>query len=294
MTTRSVFRLHIRSTIPHVVQEEAEAFCLESDWAGMGWGIWDETPTGLSWPQYADRKTADDGGVNPSVRMFHDRVDIGALIWTRSKDGVYWLGEVTGEWEYHGDGTAKALDQFNRRRCTWVRVGEEDAVPGKIVANFRASKTLNPIADEAAVRFSHTLFGDPTGAAEERSAPTVQEVVCTLLGAEDLEDLVAAYLQDRYDLVLVARGSSTPGYEYVLRSKSSGRKVVCSVKSGNSSVEMNRLPLSADVDVYAYGKSGSGATRDDITWIDPTDLVTFVEERPEVLPDQVHYWLGTQ
>lgn len=291
MTTRSVFRLHIRSTIDHVVQEEAESFCLDNGWAGMGWGIWDETPSGLSWPQYTNRKTADDGAVNSSVRTFHD-LAAGALVWTRGKDGVYWLGEIRGDWEYHGDDSAKRLDLFNRRRCTWVKAGPEDVVPGKIVSNFRAPKTLNRVADGPAARYTRKLFGELTGTAEADDSPTAHEVVRTLLGAEDLEDLVAAYLQDRHDLVLVARGRSTPGYEYVLRGRRSGRKAVCSVKSGGSAVELDRLPASDEIDAFAYGESWCGAARDDIEWIEETDLVTFIHERREVLPDQVRYWLG--
>ncbi len=124
--------------------------------------------------------------------------------------------------------------------------------------------------------------------------PAPQEVIESLLGALDLEDLVAVYLQDQHELVLINRGRSTVGYEYVLRHRRTGARVVATVKSAGAAVDLDALPSDRAVSVWAYAVSGraQGRPRDDIRWIGTDELIEFVCRRPEVLPDQVIRWLS--
>lgn len=291
-----VVRLHLRSTIVDPVDHLAiEDYCLpneEDGWAGVGWGCWDDTPSGISWNQYVERKERAGEAIDASVELLHD-LPIGGLIWTRGRDSSYWLGEVIGRWEYRGDEHARALDMFNLRRCRWRRVGTEDSVPGKVVNNFRASKTVNPVTDLGAVRYTRRLHAQLTGGAQELEPVSPHEVIESLLGATDLEDLVAVYLQDRHDLVLVSRGRSTPGYEYVLCRRDTGRRAVASVKSGGDPVDLDRLPEDPDVDLYAYAvcERCIGTPRE-ICEISTDQLAGFILERRAILPDQVARWLA--
>jgi hypothetical protein len=289
-----VVRLHLRSTLKHVNHEKQEQFCIaEPGYAGVGWGCWDgDAPSGISWDDYCRRKIADDGEVNDSVRRLYELPE-GALIWTRKKVGSsYWLGEVIGPWEYRGDQTARDHDLFNLRPVRWRQVGTEDAVPGKVVNNFRGTKTLNPVRDYGACQYTYRLYRQLFEGAQETDSPPVREVLTSLLGSEDLEDLVAVYLQDRYDLVLVDRGRSTPGYEYVLRRRDGGRKAVASVKAGGTHVDLALLPDDPDVDCFWFSVSGHAdgngpqATQNKID-----ELIEFCSSRAEILPDRVRRWL---
>jgi hypothetical protein len=265
-----VARLHLRSPFEHVDNVAQEEYCLTEGWTGMGWGCWDQSsaPSGIDWGDYERHKIAAGEPVNASVRRLHD-LPAGSLVWTRRFDGSYWLGELVGDWEYRDTPESRALDLFNLRRCRWWAVGTEDGVPGKVVNNFRAPITLNPVKDPGAVRYTRMLLAQLKGSKSREQSPEPLEVIQSLLGAEALEDLVAVYLQDRYDLLLVARGKTTPGYEYVLRARDTGRKAVCSVKSGSSAVDLDRLPEDPAV-----------------------DLVDFLRERPEMLPDRIGRWLS--
>jgi hypothetical protein len=256
--------------------------------------LWeDDSYTGITFERYADLRAGAGEGVNASVQRLHD-LPIGALIWSRRRDSSYWLGELTGSWRYRDGPDAQALDMFNVRPCRWWRVGTQDLVPGKVVNNFSARMTLNPVTDPGAVRYTRRLRAQYAGLGHEFTPPTPSEVITSLLGPTDLEDLVAVYLQDQQNLVLVNRGRSTVGYEYVLRDRATGRKAVATVKSGGSAADLDALPIDPDIDVWAYTaieRNWTGRERSDVRWITTERLATFIAHRPKVLPEQVDRWL---
>lgn len=295
MGARSVIRLHLRSTIEGVDHVAIEDWCLRGGgdgWVGVGWGLWDSSRDGIAWPEYMRFQERAGHAVNDSVIRLHD-LPTESLVWTRRRDSSYWLGEITGPWEYRDGDEAQALDLFNIRPCRWWRVGTQDSVPGVIVGNFNQRKTLNPVANRAAARYSRRLHLQLAGSSSQIDSVNTREVVESLLGWRDLEDLIAVYLQDVHELVLVNRGSSTVGYEYVLRHRKSGRRAVATVKSGGAKVDLDALPIDPQVDVWAYSVNGDcyGSPRKDIRWISTNDLVEFIANRPQVLPDQVERWL---
>jgi hypothetical protein len=293
-----VARLHLRSTVQGVDHVAIEDWCIGDGgdgWAGVGWGLWkDESYTSITWEQYVEMRDEHGDGVDESVRRLHD-LPTGTLVWSRRRDSSYWLGEITGPWCYRDGDEAHALDMFNLRPCRWWHVGTQDLVPGKVVNNFSARKTLNPVADRGAVRYTRRLHAQYAGHAFDLTPTTPTEVITSLLGPTDLEDLVAAYLQDQHELVLVNRGSSTVGYEYVLRDRATGRRAVATVKSGGTPVNLSALPTDPAVDVWAYtviDRNWTGQNRDDIRWITTEELAAFVSGRAQVLPEQVIRWLG--
>lgn len=192
-------RLHLRSTgkVDHV---EVESWCLregEEGWVGVGWGLWAHACDGISWEEYVQeyvRRHEESGeGVDDSVRRLFVH-PLGTLVWTRRRDSSYLLGEVTGTWEYLDNDESWRLDMFNVRRARWWRVGTQDSVPGIVVGNFNRPKTINPVANAAAVRYTRRLYAQLAGLAAVADPPAPQEVIELLLGALDLEDLVAVYL----------------------------------------------------------------------------------------------------
>lgn len=210
MAERRVVRLHLRSTVEGVDHVAIEDWCLRTDskcWVGVRWGLWDDESDGISWEEYEHRS----GSVNDSVQRLHD-LPKGSLVWSRRRDSSYWLGEITGKWRYRDGPEAQRLDMFNVRRCRWWHVGTQDSVPGIVVSNFNRQKALNPVADRGAVLYTRRLHAQLSGAAREMAPAEPHDVIESLLGATDLEDLVAVYLQDQQGLVLINRAPSTVGY----------------------------------------------------------------------------------
>lgn len=293
-----VARLHLRSTVDGVDHVAIEDWCIGDGgdgWAGVGWGLWeDDSYTGISFAQYTEIRAGRGETLSDSVQRLH-QLPIGALMWLRRRDSSYWLGELMGPWRYRDGAEAQALDMFNLRPCRWWRVGTQDVVPGKVVNNFSARVTLNPVKDPGAVRYTRRLHAQYAGLAHDLRPTTPVEVITSLLGPTDLEDLVAVYLQDQHHLVLINRGRATVGYEYVLRDRDTGRRAVATVKSGGYAADLDALPTDPDVDVWAYTvveRNWTGHDRDDIRWITTDELAAFITSRPQVLPEQVIRWLG--
>jgi len=284
-----ILRLHIRSTIrDDADHDRATNWCLENGYAGLGWKIPNqEGLSGISWPEYEEH-----GRANSNVRRFHEAA-IGTLVWTRQRNGDYWLGVIEGEWEYRDDPVACELDLCNVRPARWEHVGTEGEVPGRVVNAFRSRWTLQKIHDHAAGAYTHRLYEELFEGRTDFQPEEAETVIKSLLGPEDLEDLVAVYLQDRFDYLVVSRLRSTPGYEYELRDRDGGATAVASVKSGGTHVNLDLLP-SGTVDVayaYAVSEGYDGARRDNITCIETQQLADFMRARREILPKRVAAWL---
>ncbi len=282
---REVQRLHIRSTIEGVSHTAATAWCLEHGKAGMGWGFWD-SPGKRTWDEYVETSDA----VNSNVRRFKE-MPVGSLIWTRELNGEYWIGEVTGDWEYEDNAVARQMDLFCLRETDWQKVGTEDRVPGRVVNAFRSSRTLQRIGDAGAAAYTNRLFLRSTDSEVALEPIEPSMVLESLIGAEDLEDLIAVYLQVTFDLVLISRFRSTPSYEYVLRG-STGETVVASVKSGQTPVDLSLLPADSADRAFVFATSGvyegsSTIATDEIT---KSDLLEFMASGSPYLPERIRLW----
>lgn len=290
MAQTDVLRLHIRSTITDdQAHDRATAWCLEHGYSGLGWQIRDHHGlTGISWEEYEEH-----GRANSSVRRFRDAA-LGTLLWTRKRNGEYWLGVIEGEWEYRDDQQARDLDLFNVRPTRWKLVGTEGKVPGRVVNAFRPSLTLQKIGDGAARDYTRRLYAELFEGRTDLEPADPEIVIKSLLGPEDLEDLVAVYLQDRFDYLVVSRLRSTPGYEYELRARDGGATAVASVKSGNTPVDLNLLPSDTVDAAYAYAvcEQYDGERHDNVTEISTEELADFIRVRREVLPKRVTAWLS--
>jgi hypothetical protein len=127
-------------------------------------------------------------------------------------------------------------------------------------------------------------------------APTLDDVLSALLGAQDLEDLVAVYLQRVYGYLALpaSRRPDTPAYEYVLRHPDSGDEAVVQVKTGTSPVPRDRgsLPTRHVGRVFVFSPSGSysGRRAANVVELQFDDLVRFMREQPTCLPPLVEHW----
>jgi hypothetical protein len=84
----------------------------------------------------------------------------GTLVWTRSTDGMYWLGRIAGP--LRRDDSAAARDVGLRwvRPAQWLeRPFGEDDVPAAVAATFaRGGRNLQRTHDDAAERATTSLW----------------------------------------------------------------------------------------------------------------------------------------
>lgn len=154
-----LFRIHIRPGGGSAEMKTTFQYCLDEKLLGVGWRI--EGPNTKDWDQYYREASKTHPDLNV-CSYIHKWVSAGDLVWTRSPAPCqYYLACVKSGWEYWSSHEARDqdIDIANIFHCQILPV-EVDAVPGKVVNSFRASRTIQEIADEAAFEYSKKLWND--------------------------------------------------------------------------------------------------------------------------------------
>jgi hypothetical protein len=256
----------------------------------MGWGVGGQD---VDWPTYSHLAREKYGAVNSSVRRLHDLPD-GALVWLRDTRGAYYLAQVTGPWMYASGTDAERHDIHNVRPASIVACGVESLVPGKVLNSFIPNRTLQAIRDDPARRGSAAQYSQLTGQ-PSLWKPTYEELLTSFLSASDLEDLVAAYLQQHegYMVLPATRRRDTPAYEYVLVHPD-GHQAVVQVKGGWSVVprDAGSLPTELVEHVYVFSPTESYGPdpAPNVETIQSRDLLAFMHSPQSCLPPMVKYW----
>jgi hypothetical protein len=153
----NLFRIHIKPGGGTADMHSTFSYCLKNEILGVGWRTRSNRNT-KDWEEYR----------NEASEEYHDlcvcefiknRVNKGDLVWTRNVEGQYYLAQVTAGWEYwtSQDAVDKDIDIANVFRVVFQSV-DVDAVPGKVIACFRARRSIQRIADEKAREYSKYLW----------------------------------------------------------------------------------------------------------------------------------------
>lgn len=228
-----VYRLHIRPSGGAADLQTTFQYCLKHGLLGVGWRTnsqrntkdWDEYFTEAS--QIHDRLQV--------CKYIHQWVKPDDLIWTRDPKGQYYLARVTSGWEYWCSSEAIEcdIDIANIVRCD-IRPVKVDWVPGKVVACFRATRTIQEVADEKARAFSMHLWNHLADEMHYALDSKDFQDLFMLLDDEETEDVVFLYLQrEGWFVVPNSRKGDTMAYEFLLVHPESHRQAVTQVKTGN-------------------------------------------------------------
>lgn len=297
MAHPEVYRINLKTDA-----EDREAlikYCLERGVLGMGWGCgyfsaqplktFDSYWAGATrcWPTAAAR------GQN-SPRRFHD-AQKDDLVWFRDLQGQYYLARLTGDWEALHGPRAEALDLGQVRAVEYRPVGSEADVPGKVIRSYAAPRQLtfcrvdDPGAETYTRLLASELFGYQPPDFDDLSTATI---LASLLSPFDVEDLVAAYLQDTKDYVaLPARHSkNTAVYEWILKNRNDGHVAVAQVKTGNATIDVQRLnPDIADM-WFAYVAADQDLPAF-VHRISNDELIAYMGSGAPSLPPVVERWM---
>lgn len=195
----SVFRIHIRPKESSKNPRLAFEYCLKQNVLGVGWGIQVEPGETIDWQTYEKRAALVHDDIS-NVRYIHRHVAEGSLFWTRDTYGNYYLARSTSGWKYKDTPEGSDLGIVNIFDVEFRKVPAVDEVPGKVVACFRASRTIQSVADEAMKVYTHKLRNDLTGTTSYPLAPI--KSIWPFLSAQQVEDLVFLYLQIKGRLVV--------------------------------------------------------------------------------------------
>lgn len=85
---------------------------------------------------------------------------VGAFVWTRDGDGLFWMGRLQGQWRYDARVGASRVDLVHVRPCQWLSDPVPDArVPGGVVSTFaRGGRNWQQTHDAPAAAESARLW----------------------------------------------------------------------------------------------------------------------------------------
>lgn len=287
-----LWRLHIRpqpkngKTHKHVVDH-----CINNNVAGIGWPVDGEILTPLDYELAARALYSR----HIAAISFVKKPIAGDYVWARTTDGEYYLGRFHGEWFYSFSEEHKDLDIPNLRPCTWVKIGTDDTLPGRIIASFRPASTFQAIKDSLMEDFSAWAYSRAGGRIDVSNWLQGQKIDSQLffksISSEDCEDIVALYLQKvlGYCLIPSSCKRTDIGYEYTLKHSDSAKKAIVQVKQGDVDLDA-RLSSIAD-EVYLFTTAGRVLVGgNNVTVLSPETLFEFICQNQYLLPDRIRYW----
>jgi len=287
-----VWRVRMRSGLEGVDHAAARAFAVENGIVGAGWGLSDPPdpdplPDKCSdadlYLQNARLVFPDNQSMERAAKIFSSQMKIGDFCWMYDTHvGEYWCCRIDGGFEYRTGGKFDAYDLHMTRRCTWARAGAADAVPGVIRRAFAGSfGTVSPIVTSAvnAIEAAEIFL--------DLRQPIPNGDLFAVTGPEDLEDLVALYLQEQDWLVFPSTAkTSMANYEFVLVNQETGERGAVQVKSGN--VDYLEQHVAQDFDVFFVflaNPSAVIASEDErVRRIDQSKVEQFARQNWRLLP----------
>lgn len=278
--------------------DRARSFCFEEGWTGIGWGIagMDDNVAEASRYEAILRNASsselgfDVGYALSAHNALANRMKPGDFAWCRERGDIYWLGRVRGPWTYRNTGRFDEFDLYQTRQCQWQRVGPADLVPGPVKNAFAGrGSAISQLQGEAeaALRESATIWRKLTSETVDGVPMHDGTFSLSSLGHDDLEDLVALYLQSDHGWYVVPSTAkrSTPYTECVLRN-AAGQRAYFQVKSGHSRIG-HPIVVPPEVDrffLFDAGQDGGAKLPDRVERIDPAALMRFAAAHPALLP----------
>ena len=278
-----VFRLHIRPQGGARTMEDTFAYCIKNDLLGVGWQV-DSTPE--SWDAYI--KEAEQVHDNLQTPRYIKRwVSKGDLVWTRNTEGMYYLAQVKSGWEYWmgAEAIEKDIDIANIFRVEFIPV-KLDAVPGKVVACFRPSRTIQEVASAPAIEYTKYLWNKLSGRNDYIVNHGVASDIFELLDDEETEDLVFLYMQTKgWIIVPNSRKKDTMSFEFFAVNPATGNKALTQVKTGHVHLNQDHYAdFEETIYLFQSHEKYSGTNHPNVCCVTRKELQDFMKKSYSWLP----------
>ena len=214
-------------------------------------------------------------------------VSEGDLVWTRDVTGQYYLAQVTSGWEYWSSQEANDLDidVANIFRVIFKSV-DIDAVPGKIVACFRATRTIQEVADKKAREYTKHLWNTLSNDKIYQIDKSEFSDIFMMLDDEETEDLVFLYLQSQGWYVLPnSRKGDTMSFEYLAVNPETGEKALTQVKTGQVTINKDDyIHYAQKIFLFQSNELYAGVGAQNVVCISRDDLLELLNKSVAWLP----------
>ena len=287
----SVFRIHIRPGGGLADSNFSFYYCLHEQVLGVGWQTYSDSAIS-TWEDYETEAQLHHEDLS-RVRYLKNYVKKDDLIWTRCPAGHYYLAKVVSEWEYFTNDRAKDADIVNVVRCEILKVPAIDAVPGKVVACFRPTRTIQEIADEPMQQYSQYLWNALSGTSYYPLAENLGGSVFPFLGSDATEDVIFIYLQTKGWLVIPnSRKADTMSFEFYLIHRETRERAVVQIKTGNTSLNTDEWKERLER-AFLFQSNGLyfGQNHPLVVCIPLAEIEAFMLANRDLLPASTLYWI---
>ncbi len=290
-----VYRIHIRPKGGKANPDASFAYCLKKQVLGLGWQTKSRV-SGVSWEAYEKEAKKIHGDDQLSrVRFLKNKIKPNDLIWTRDTKGIYYLAKVVSGWEYYTNREAEDADITNVVRCRIIKISSVCDVPGKVIACFRPSRTIQGIKDPIAEKYSYYLWNRLSGIADYEVDAKEFKNIFTFLDSEQTEDVVFIYLQTKgWVVVPNSRKADTMSYEFYLIHKKDHRRAIVQVKTGRTLLDASKWSDSKERAILfqANGYYKNVGAKN-VECLNPEALEAFVYGNLELMPENIAHWAKT-
>ena len=280
-----LFRIHVRPSGGKADMQTTFDYCLRNGLLGVGWRTHSQRNT-KNWDEYF-KEASQIYGKLQICEYINEYVSEGDLVWTRDVEAQYYLARVTSGWEYWAapDAIELDIDVANIFRCVFQKV-DIDAVPGKVVACFRASRTIQEIADDRTVGYSKHLWNKLSNEQVYEIDKSEYSDIFMMLDDEETEDLVFLYLQSQGWYVLPnSRKADTMSFEYLAVNPLTGEKALTQVKTGNADLDRDDYShYPHKVFLFQSNERYEGSIAENVVCISRAELLKFLEKSITWLP----------
>lgn len=293
----NIWRIHLKASAERGIDQRK--LCLENGFVGVGWQINSES-NNISKEEYWEKGEIKygDSSWKSAINAMINKVRINDLIWTRDWNGIYYLGRITSDWYYNKSSENTSADIVNVRNCDWVKIGTEEAVPGRVVNGFRGSRALQRCLGKEVNQYSQFIYDKRNGGNFYSSKiDDLQDNIFNLISAEDCEDVVGLYLQAKHNYILIPSSckKDTLNHEYELKNKRDGHNAVVQVKSGKTPIYVESyLELSKSKKVYLFAVSENyigKSTSSNIITLSNKEIERFLLDYTNLLPEKIQHWI---
>jgi hypothetical protein len=280
-----VFRIHIRPEGGTADMKTTFDYCLKNGLLGVGWRVEEIRETKI-WSEYFELAKTKHKDLN-NCKYIKTWVSVGDLVWTRDNLGQYYIARVNSAWEYFTSEESETadIDIGNVFRCEIKKV-EIDEVPGKVIACFRASRSIQEVADKGAVEYSKYLWNRLCGEAQYQINTVEKPDVFMLLDSQEAEDILFLYLQQKgWYVIPHSRKADTMTFEYLCVNPETGQIAGTQVKTGETYIQMDAYtPLSNKVFLFQSNERYQGLKPENVEVISKNELMDFMKDSVSWLP----------
>lgn len=303
----SIWRINCKPGSRLVSPKESFNKWLEKGFIGIGWSKEENSLEGLNEEisnieairshiyTNLKKKNSKTRSFNSYANILFYRMKKGDYVWIRC-NGIYKLGIVEDETCSYNTNPAEEFipDKYQIGFYRRVKFLDKDfiesEVPGKIVASFRNSSTLQIVKE---LKNELTLYCKTT--VENKKMCFQIYNWKNLLTAEDIEEIVGLYLQMEKNLYVYTSTckNDTSLIEFQLVDKNSHLYGV-QVKSGNETLNADDyFELSKKMTIFLFASSDNISNIEkypNIEKIDSKEITLFIEKNLKLLPEKTRFW----